>query len=100
MRNDLMITGAAVREGGRLRARLTYSGRRAALALVTAPDGRRLGRILPAGFTTGQWDPAAPSGLFEPWTAKHPHVHVPSDEITGQPMPWEQCVAFIIGGNP
>lgn len=95
----LRITGASVREGGQLRARLTYSGRLSALALVTAPDGRRLGRILPAGFTTGQWDPEDPSGLFEPWTAKHPQVHTPSDQITGQPMPWDQCVAFIIGGN-
>jgi hypothetical protein len=95
---NLVITRAAVREDGRLRAYLSYSGRLAALALVTAPDGKRLGRILPAGFTTGEWNPAAPSGLYEPWTAKHPHVQVPSDEITGKPMPWEQCVAYILGG--
>jgi len=97
--NRLTITQASVREDGRLRARLSYSGRLSALALVTAPDGRRLGRILPAGFTTGQWDPDDPSGLFEPWTAKHPQVHTPSDEIIAPPMPWEQCVAFIIGAR-
>lgn len=93
---SLRITAASVRQDGQLWARLTYSGR---LALVTAPDGRRLGRILPAGFTTGEWDPANPSGLFEPWTAKHPQVHVPSDQITGPPMPWEKCIEFIIAGD-
>jgi len=96
---SLTITGGSVRDGGLLRARLTYSGRLNKVVLLTAPDGRRLGRITPAGFFTGEWDPGSPGCLYEPWTAKHPTIHTPSDTPTGQPMPWEQCVAFIVGGS-
>jgi hypothetical protein len=95
---SLTITGGSVREGRLLRARLSYSGRLNKMVLLTSPDGRRLGRITPAGFFTGEWDPSAPGALFDPWTAKHPQIHTPSDKITGQPMPWEQCVAFILEG--
>jgi hypothetical protein len=88
------VRRTAVLVDGCLRARLTYSGR---AVLMTGTNGRRLGRLLPAGYTTGTWTPDSDAGLFEPWTAKHPHVHVPSDVITGDPMPLVKCVAFILG---
>jgi len=87
----ITVTRAAVREDGRHLARLSYCGE---VITLIAPDGSRPGRIMPAGYLTGE----RRKGLYEAWTAKHPMVYVPSDKIiTESPMTLEQCAAFILG---
>jgi hypothetical protein len=90
----LVITQAAVYADGRLAARVLWSGR---MMKVESLRGRGLGRLLPAGFTEGCPDDG--SGLYDLWTAKHPHVPVPSDQVIAESLPLKDCVALLIEGG-
>lgn len=90
---SLRITRAAVYADGRLVARLLWSGR---MLKVEDLRGKALGRLLPAGYTDGRPDDG--SGLYDIWTAKHPHVHVPSDTIVASALSRDDCIARIIEG--
>jgi hypothetical protein len=89
----VVITRAAVYRDGRLVARLLWSGR---MLKVENLRGRGLGRLLPAGYTQGRPDDG--SGLYDLWTAKHPHVHVPSDRILAGSRTMEDCIALAVEG--
>lgn len=91
----LVITRAAVLRDGRPVARLLWSGR---CLKVENTGGRGLGRLLPAGYHEGRPDDG--SGLYDLWTAKHPHVHVPSDTIIGSGLTLEACIALLVEGAP
>lgn len=90
----LTVTRASVRLDGRTAAWLSWSGR-----LVTVEDlhGKAIGRLLPSGYAQGLPDDG--SGLYDLYTAKHPHVHTPSDVIVGGNLTLEQAAALLIGGR-
>jgi hypothetical protein len=87
----LTLTRAAVFEDGRRAAYLRWSGR---AVTVMSPRGKALGRLLPVGYATGRPDDG--SGLYDAWTAKHPHVHTPSDTIIGDGLELAEGVALIL----
>jgi hypothetical protein len=89
----LVITQAAVYADGRLAARVLWSGR---MMKIESLRGKGLGRLLPAGFTEGRPDDGR--GLYDLWTALHPHVPVPSDRIIAESLPLEECVTLLIEG--
>jgi hypothetical protein len=89
----LVIRQAAVYCDGRLVARLLWSGR---CLKVENTRGRGLGRLLPAGYTEGRPDDG--SGIYDLWTAKHPHVHVPSDEIVAPSVTRDRGIALALEG--
>jgi hypothetical protein len=94
MSAELTITEAAVYADGRLAARVLWSGR---MMKVESLRGRGLGRLLPAGYHEGRPDNG--SGLYDLWTAKHPHVPVPSDRVIAESLPLRDCVALLIEGS-
>jgi hypothetical protein len=91
---SLRITRAAVYSDGRLVARLLWSGR---MVKVENLRGKGLGRLLPAGYADGRPDDG--SGLYDVWTAKHPHVPTPSDTITATDLSLAECVARVLGAS-
>lgn len=93
MNTGLRITRAAVYCDGRLVARLLWSGR---CLKVENLRGKGLGRLLPAGYTDGRPDDG--SGTYDLWTAKHPHVHVPSDEIVALSVAMDRGIALAVEG--
>lgn len=92
--SELVITGAAVFRDRRRVAALRYSG---ACIVVLEPGvlPRRLGRIWPAGYMSGNRDPG---DLHDAWTAKHPMVHTPSDTLIAPGLPLAECIAVILEG--
>jgi hypothetical protein len=92
--DDLVLTQSAVLRGGRQVGRLLWSGR---CLKVESLRGRGLGRLLPSGYTLGRPDDG--SGLYDAWTAKHPHVHTPSDTIIGDGLELAEGVALILKGS-
>lgn len=92
--DDLVLTQSAVLRDGRQAGRLLWSGR---CLKVENLRGRGLGRLLPAGYTQGRPDDG--SGLYDAWTAKHPHVHTPSDTIIGDGLTLAEGVALILKGS-
>jgi len=87
----LVITGTAVQWDGHPVARLLWSGR---CLKVENLRGRGLGRLIPAGYTEGRPDDG--SGLYDAWTAKHPHVHTPSDTVIARDKRLAEGIALII----
>jgi hypothetical protein len=87
----LTITGSSVSLDGRPVARLLWSGR---CLKVENTRGRGLGRLLPAGYTEGRPDDG--SRLYDAWTAKHPHVHTPSDTIIASDLTLPEGIAIIV----
>lgn len=91
---ELTVTEAAVFQDRRRVAYLRRSGAGIVVTEATVMP-RRLGRIWPAGYLAGQRD----SGdLFDAWTAKHPMVHTPSDEIIAAGRSLADCIAVILEG--
>ena len=91
---SIRITRAAVYADGFQVARLLWSGR---MVKIEDLRGRGVARLLPAGYAEGRPDDG--SGLYDLWTAKHPHVHTPSDEIVAEALTLERCIAMAIGGR-
>jgi hypothetical protein len=88
---SLVLRGPVVLRDRRPVGRLLWSGR---CLKVENLRGRGLGRLLPAGYTQGRPDDG--SGLYDAWTAKHPHVHTPSDTIIGDGLTLTEGVALIL----
>lgn len=84
---------AAVYAGRRPVAWLLWSGR---CLKVEDTRGRALGRLLPAGYLEGRPDDG--SGLYDVWTAKHPLVHTPSDQVVARDRTVEEAVALLVEG--
>lgn len=87
---NIIVKRASVYVDGRRVAVLGYCGR--AVTVTSASTGRRLGRIMPHGYVTGEPD----GGLFDLWTAKHPQVYVPSDVIVAESVTVDDCVALLM----
>ena len=86
----LVITEAAVFADGRLAARVLWSGRTMKIENL---KGKGIARLLPIGYHQGRPDDG--SGLYDLWTALHPHVPTPSDKIIAEGLPLEDCVALL-----
>lgn len=93
MTPTLEITRAAVYLDGRPVGRLLWSGRTAKFENLR---GRGLGRLLPAGYAQGLPDDG--SGLYDLYTAKHPHVHTPSDVIVEKNVTLEKAAVLLLEG--
>jgi hypothetical protein len=98
--DELTVTRATVRRGGRVIAYLAYSGRAITIrmAFLELPGksvvrSTALGRLLPVGYTEGKPDDG--SGLYDVWTARHPSVWTPSDRRLKSGLGLTAAVRFL-----
>ena len=71
----LVVHGSTARRGGRVVARLRWSGK--VITVIPEGAGKPAGRLVPEGYLGGRPDDG--TGRNDAWTAKHPTVHTPSD---------------------
>ena len=90
--SSLTVTRAAVLRDGRRVALVRHAGPEIVI-LSAESRPRRLGRILPAGYTDGRTDSG---GRYDLWTAKHPMVHVPSDTVIARNLTLAECAGMAL----
>lgn len=87
---NLLVARATVRQGGKVIANLRYAGRQ---VTVVRADGKAVGRLFPAGYPLGLPDG---TDLVDAWTAKHPSVPTPSDQLLGERLTVEAAVELLL----
>lgn len=88
----LVVRGATARRGGKVVARLRWSGK--VISVIPEGAGKPAGRLVPEGYLSGRPDDG--SGRYDAWTAKHPMVHTPSDRELKTGLSLAEAVALLL----